>query len=206
VPPACRFLLPHTDRLHPWHRQHLEWSGIPLDRVVWFDPRTRVQPDELHVVPRDLSGILGLRAAVLDHLGITPAAERHVYISRRDAQCRRVVNEPEQTAVFLQKGVETHTLRGMAAADQVRLFAAARTIIAPTGAALVHLLFAPQGAQVIELFPAGFEREVLHVYQPICDLLGLRYRRVDCESIPNLPEPDLLLRRETIEEIHAALV
>lgn len=75
-----------------------------------------------------------------------------VFISRQQADDRRICNF-EQIEKFLEeRGFETYTLETMEFAEQIRLFASAEIVVAPHGAGLTNLLFS-EGVSVLELFP-----------------------------------------------------
>ena len=58
------------------------------------------------------------------------------------------------------------------------LFAGAWAVVAPTGAGLANLVFAPAGTPVIELFPKHF---TVVVYPELCHRLGLHHQFVVAE-------------------------
>lgn len=80
-------------------------------------------------------------------------ATRRLYISRGDAQTRRLLNEEALGPIFSRHGFEVITLTGRTFAEQLELFATASHIMGAHGAGLTNLLFAPAGATLIELAP-----------------------------------------------------
>jgi hypothetical protein len=80
-------------------------------------------------------------------------AKRALYVSRRDANARRVRNEDELTAALATRGIETVVPGALSFDAQRRLFAEACVIVGPHGAGLTNMLFAPPGARVVELWP-----------------------------------------------------
>ena len=109
-----------------------------------------------------------LRAAIAPQ-----AFSPYVYLSRRDAPARHVLNEPEVEALLRPYGFETHVLGNYSFGQQLALFAGARAVVAPTGAGLANLVFAPAGMPVVELFPKHF---TVVEYPELCYRLGLRHR------------------------------
>ena len=69
------------------------------------------------------------------------------YITRQTAKTRRVVNEAEVCELLKNFGYIVLDCATMDLASQVANFAAAREIIAPHGAGLVNLMFAPPGVE-----------------------------------------------------------
>ncbi|MFD2784668.1 glycosyltransferase family 61 protein [Hymenobacter rubripertinctus] len=89
-----------------------------------------------------------------------PPVERpfspNIYISRRDAPGRRILNEPALEELLREYGFETHVLTPYSQAEKTALFAQARVVVSAVGAGLANLAFSPVGAQLIELFPPSF--------------------------------------------------
>jgi hypothetical protein len=102
-----------------------------------------------------------------------------VYLSRRDAPGRRVLNEAAVEDFLRPLGFETHTLSDYSLAQQIALFAGAQVVVAPTGAGLANLVFAPAGTPVIELFPRHF---TVVEYPELCYRLGLNHQFMVAEA------------------------
>ena len=81
-----------------------------------------------------------------------PASEI-VYVSRRKARGRRVVNEPELLANVADLGVREVAFEDLSFVEQVKLMAKTRLLIGIHGAGLTNLMFMPPGGSVIELLP-----------------------------------------------------
>ena len=112
---------------------------------------------------------------------LTPALVRHgaahpraFYVSRAAAQARRLTNEDAVAAALHALGIVPVVLEGMTLADQAGLFAGARLIVAPHGAGLANLLFAPPGCAVLEL---QMDAYCAWCYRRLSAVMGLRY---DC--------------------------
>lgn len=104
-----------------------------------------------------------------------------MFVSRRDASLRRLVNEDEIAAVLAPLGYRTVLGSTLGFAEQARLFAKAETIIAATGAGLANMIFAPPEATVLELhnLPQGAA-----FFKRLAVQLGMRYGRFIGEVIP----------------------
>lgn len=82
--------------------------------------------------------------------------KRRLYVTRGAARNNRsVVNESEVVGLLEPMGFEVIDPVNMTVSDQIRAFSESRIVVAPHGAALAHLVFAPPGAAVVELFAAG---------------------------------------------------
>ena len=88
---------------------------------------------------------------------------------------RGIVNVDDVMATLTSSGLPVRYLRdagSLSVEDQAAAVAGAGIIIAPHGAHLANLVFAPQHAHVIELFPPLMTSSV---YRRIADVMGLTY-------------------------------
>jgi capsular polysaccharide biosynthesis protein len=81
-----------------------------------------------------------------------------VYISRRSAKGRRVVNEDELFSVLSKKGYELFELESLSFKEQIRLFSNATHLVAPHGAGLVNVIFSRKLKFVVEIFNNSWSR------------------------------------------------
>jgi capsular polysaccharide biosynthesis protein len=102
--------------------------------------------------------------------------ERRLYIKRDTT--RRLHNEAELIAALEPLGFAAY-LPGADARDPRAMFAAAEVIVGGHGAGLADLVFAPSGAQVVELIPTD---QVLPYYFCAAVSAGLRYTAILCPS------------------------
>jgi len=155
-----RIVLP---ALEARHRRTLELLGVPMARCVTLGPR-----EYLHDVPLLYSDTLHNRfpfqpsprlIALLDPLrrralaacaAPTPA---RFYVSRRDSAARPLVNERALVEALERRGYRELTLSTLSVEEQIATFARAESIVAPHGAGLVHLMFAPPGCRLLEILP-----------------------------------------------------
>jgi len=102
---------------------------------------------------------------------------RRVYISRSDADCRRVANESEVVELLSEYGFEAYRLAEMSVAENIALFSQADIIVGPHGAGLTDIMFAER-ASIIELFRGT---DNTRVYFVLAQYLGHQYRHLQCE-------------------------
>lgn len=174
-----------------------EWLRESL-RLVGFDEYTtwdghRVDVEEL-VVPslrrahpvaapeeytNTIEGYRWVRRRILDRVDAEPpsGAER-VYISRRDADDRRVLNEAEVLDSLRDYGFEAYELEAMSFPEQVRLFEQADAVVAPHGAGLVNCIYGSDLA-VVELFG----EYVNGCYYTLAEGMGFDYGFLQCEPV-----------------------
>ncbi|RAK69367.1 glycosyltransferase family 61 protein [Hymenobacter edaphi] len=103
----------------------------------------------------------------------------YVYISRRDADARHVLNETAVEELLRPYGFRTYVLSQLSFAEKVALFGGAKAIVAPVGAGLSNLAFTAPGTPVLELLPQGF---VVPDFMELSYRLGLNYRWLVCPN------------------------
>ncbi|MCB9276521.1 MAG: glycosyltransferase family 61 protein [Lewinellaceae bacterium] len=74
-----------------------------------------------------------------------------IYISRGDAQKRKITNEHEIQSFLRNRGFDIIRMNEYSIEDQIQIISSAKMIVAPHGAGLTHLAFAPHDVKVIEL-------------------------------------------------------
>jgi len=106
-----------------------------------------------------------MRSLIIEGYGLKPeCARRRIYVNRADARKRRLRNEQELWPLFAGKRFESIAAAGLSFRDQVALFSEAAAIAGPHGAGLSHILFAPPGVQVLEIFPADKAFDIDYFY------------------------------------------
>lgn len=90
------------------------------------------------------------------NIGTDAASPRRIYVKRGKARARKCLNEEEIIGFLSRFGFEAFAMEGRRWQEQARLFANAEIIVAPHGAALANLLFATEGAKLIEMFPQDY--------------------------------------------------
>lgn len=95
----------------------------------------------------------------------------HLYISRRNALVRKVVNEKEVINELGNLGFVDYVLEDMSFAEQVHLFANAKMIVSPHGAGLTNIIFS-KNLKLVELFAKTVP---VASYYELCGGLGFDY-------------------------------
>jgi capsular polysaccharide biosynthesis protein len=95
---------------------------------------------------------LGERADAIARENGAPLPER-VYITRRDAIRRPLVNEAEIEREAISHGFAVLEFSVLPLWHQIAIARNARMIMGPHGAGLSHIVFAKPGTKVIELMP-----------------------------------------------------
>tara|TARA_B100000686_G_C16763504_1_gene960293 strand:+ start:470 stop:2200 length:1731 start_codon:yes stop_codon:yes gene_type:complete len=169
--------------------------GIDKNRLVPVPDSTEVKCDELFVTPIPVRGqsLHGTAISWLQDVFATEALLRskahgvkRLYVSRADAALRRVVNETSVIEALLPYGFKVVQPEKLSVAEQVSVFSEAEIIIAPHGAALTNVVFAPRGAIVVEL--SGGQRVVPRFFSRLCEDIGHKFYRVGCGFIPSVAQ------------------
>lgn len=95
-----------------------------------------------------------------------------IYISRKEASRRQVVNEQEVVSFLDTFDFENVTLESISVAKQAALLASAKVVIAAHGAGLTNLVFCSSGTKVIELFAPEY---LVKYYWIVSNVCGLEY-------------------------------
>lgn len=77
---------------------------------------------------------------------------KKVFISRKDAPRKKIINEDELFELFQEQGFERYELNNMSATDQILLFHNAEIVIGAQGTSLANCMFCKPRTQIIELF------------------------------------------------------
>ena len=85
----------------------------------------------------------------------TPGPER-IYLTRRDAEKRPMLNEAELEREMELRGFAIVEPEALSIEEQLQLFRSAKVIVGATGAALTNCLFCSQGAKVFEIQPSNY--------------------------------------------------
>lgn len=161
LPKDARILIPSSP--NRWQQEYLDLLGLDSDQVLpvpgnqenplRIDRLLVASPTRMRRAVRQ-SAIHGLRH-VLSGSMVDPEdrPERRIYISRRRAKSRRLLNEEELTGILKKHRFEICELEDMTVSDQIRLFSSASVIVGPHGAGFTNLVYAHR-PMVIEFFPA----------------------------------------------------
>jgi len=176
-----------NEDLRAHQREYLELLGIPEKRLVKVPRgqvircRELVVPTTLRNHPQMPAGLQWIRQR-LGRLRVPESeASDLLYASRRDATRRRMLNEADLEAALADRGFRIIVPGQMPVNEQIAAFSRARLIVAPHGAALANLMFAPRGAAVIEIATPSivhmndFRTIAAHLGQRIATLVVERY-------------------------------
>lgn len=152
VEPGERLRL-RSSVVHHMVADNLEW--MPVDRR------------DLEVLTRCLDRFYDLERGA--------NRRRRLYLSRRGAKLRNVVNEDALLDALAPFGFEPFVADANNHAQQINAFREVEVVISPHGAGLTNIIFSNPGTRVIELFPRD---HVKSTYAWIASQLGHDYRAI----------------------------
>jgi capsular polysaccharide biosynthesis protein len=163
---------------HPFQKETLLTVDVPAEKIV-FTHRDLHFTCDLLIVP-SLPGITGsLTAWQCDFLRKLFLAERNnhvprkrIYISRKDATSRRILNEESLTEILNELDFQIVSMSGLSVHEQANLFYEAEIIVAPHGAAMTNLVFCDIKCKVLEIFAPGYLNPC---YRGLSNLIGIDY-------------------------------
>ncbi len=199
---------------YPFQRETLAVLGIPEEKIIESCKFPHIKAKKL-VVP-SLPGNTGhmpnwacefLKKEFLrSNIPVSKLGKREfIYISRANANYRRVLNEPD-VVKFLQKfGFRVVALELISVAEQALLLSSASVVVAPHGAGLSNLVFCQPGTKVVELFSPNY---VNVCFWACSDQVGLDYyylighgQRPDEYIDPHAVREDILVNINSLAEL-----
>jgi Glycosyltransferase 61 len=142
----------------PYEQPSLAAFGVPANKLIYVDAHDRFRvasaiiPSMDHsskiVAPWKLRALCRMRDAVVGSDISTPS---RIYISRKSAAVRRVLNETDLASALHEAGFTMIELEPLPWSEQVRLFSNATVVLAPHGAALANIAFCRSNTVVAEI-------------------------------------------------------
>jgi capsular polysaccharide biosynthesis protein len=109
---------------------------------------------------------------------------KKVFISRKDAQLRKILNEDEVFALFEVKGFKRYELSKLSILEQILLFDNAEIIAGEHGAGFVNILFCKPQTMIIEIFQSLLDSG----FWWIASVLNLNYQPISTVYKYEIPE------------------
>ena len=155
----------YIQKKYPFQQETLKLLGLLSDeRIINCDKIPIISASRLVVPCHQIAGgrefpnwvCQVLRERILSHITDNQKVmRRRIYVSRRSARFRRVLNEEEIIELLKQYGFITVMLENLAFIKQVNLFRNAEVVVGASGSGLANLVFCPAKTKVIELFPSS---------------------------------------------------
>lgn len=164
-----------------WMEEPLSYCAVDRSEVAYADA-TAYSVSNLVVpsFPKPTRQDCGwVRDRVLDSVDdqdISINSGSNVYISRKDTQERRVLNEDTVVDILENHGFESYRLADYTVAEQAVLFNEADLVVGAHGAGFSNLVYADDTA-VLELFG----EKVKPNYANLAETVGLPYEYLECQ-------------------------
>lgn len=191
-------ILAHERELADWQRALLGAALPPhvellqVDRDTLLDPPLYIDLPPYSGYSLDAEALIRLRSwsSELHRGSIAATVPTRVFVSRRRARWRRLLNEEASEALLHANGFTTVLLEELPVGDQIALFEQSDTIVAQHGAGLTHLIHARPGTRLLEIQSGSPGGEPLH-YRGLAHSVNVDYANVFCHSNgPRGPKED----------------
>lgn len=104
---------------------------------------------------------------------------KRIFISRKDAGQRKMINEDEVFALFEQKGFKRYNMSELTFLQQIALFHNAEYVVGAHGSGLTNLIFCKPGTIVFEIFQNQFDNG----FWQLSDQLGLHHTCINTQEL-----------------------
>ncbi len=163
-----------------FQRESLRLLGIKDSQIIETDGRTLFSADKIVVpsIPLGAGNFPPWMTEFLRNLFIPPEVHnlkqrtRRIYITRRKAAYRRVLNEAKVLEFITPLGFEVIEFESLTIREQARIMAEADVVLAPHGGGLTNFIFCAPGTRVIEIFSPEL---VAGYFWKLCSRLKLDY-------------------------------
>jgi hypothetical protein len=186
--------------LKRFHLETLNLLGFPEEKLLKIKDGTNLQCERLFV-PYLLRGVHKWACDFLrDSFIPKDLAKPHrlIYISRKDALYRKIVNEEEVEDYLRDVGFEIVQMSELTFLEQVRICAEAQIVVGPHGAGLSNTVFC-RNAKILEIFSPSYGVS----FFSIANQVGNEYYYLLGKDAPgNSPPPwrDFKVDMETFEK------
>jgi hypothetical protein len=204
-------LLVNGSRAH-YEESSLRALGVPLEKISYVDNRDRFHiakatiPSMDHysnvIAPWKVQTLRTVRDSLPRPAG---ARARRLYISRKSAAVRRVINEAELANILREAGFAIVELEFLSWSEQIALFSDAEVVVAPHGAALANIVFCQPSALLAEISTRTGSRDY---YLRLAASSGVRYSFLEAQprvtatsSLRATENEDMIVDVKSVQEL-----
>lgn len=128
------------------------------------------------------------------------SSDQKIYISREDAENRKVTNEKEVIGLLSSLGFKHYILSNLTFKEQIQLFQSASIIVGPHGSGLSNIIFSDENSTLIEFIPND---KVNVVFWLLANIRNINYTFLSGELVNQNRDfnIDLLQLRKLIEKV-----
>ncbi|MCA9235130.1 MAG: glycosyltransferase family 61 protein [Planctomycetales bacterium] len=173
-------------------------SIVRLERLLFIPPACPTRFDEQQ-------SSCWLRSALRKSWTCSARGNRVIYVSRRKARSRRVLNESRLLRLLADFDAEVVCLEEIGLDEQIDLFSQCRVVVAPHGAGLTNVIFSEPGLSVVEIGCKPFDGRT-H-YWSMAEALGHAYHLIEGQPVPVAEgDCDIELPEHSIIELGELLI
>jgi capsular polysaccharide biosynthesis protein len=134
-------------RGHGVRVRRLLYAPTPTFMPVYI-VKDRAGISDKALCPMSVRSYRYMKSRVEAAIGTTPNTGAKYYLTRINAQARKIVNEGEVRDFLESHGFETIMLEKLTFEEQVRVFQRAGTILAPNGSGMQNFIFSPTSVRL----------------------------------------------------------
>ncbi len=183
----------YVPQTKPYMKETLQLWGIPADKIItasedYFikasqlivpslvaNATTNGVPRLVHYIPNHILQYIRTKLLkAIDKLEVNHNFAKRVFVSRKDAPVRRIINEDEIFALFEKEGFVRYELSKMSLIDSIILFRDADYIAGAVGSNLSNIIFCNDNTYIIDIFQAHSSCTIGYIAQQ----LKLKYKAV----------------------------
>lgn len=176
-----------------WQNEILAMCNIPAVKLVSLSDYDLIECEQLILPIRTKGGQVNpvwlVKALHETSKWCDQQAEkstRKIYISRLDADRRKLINENDVIDLVSSLGFEIIECSKLTVEEQRKLFASASIVIAPHGAALTNIVWMHQRSTLIELLP---QQHAYPCFYDMARIIGLNYTAIECTQLDKNDNP-----------------
>ncbi|MDD3150422.1 MAG: glycosyltransferase family 61 protein [Candidatus Gastranaerophilales bacterium] len=144
----------------PIQKECLKLLGLKDDMIIENGLNTHIKADKViassYFAPVTKRACEFLREKFLKFATISSNYSEKIYLSREDAEYRKIVNEKEVFKYLELLGYKKIILTGKSFQEQISIFANAKYVVSAHGAGLVNTIFSPENTQIVEFLSADY--------------------------------------------------
>lgn len=170
--------------------ESLNYMNVPDSNIIPWDAdqmsvSTLLLPLSRHDSPKNLNcdrysprALQWVGDTILSNVNVSETESKRIFVTRRGAPTRRIVNEDEVIDVLSDFNIQPVNLSQMSLRRQIQLFHNSEVVVAPHGAGLINIIYADK-LKILEIFG----KKVIPIYYMLSTALGLDYRYMQSLNI-----------------------
>jgi capsular polysaccharide biosynthesis protein len=158
------------------------------DDVLHVERLLYVSPTSYHPMLKSPPAMLDVRDRIARSVRTSPrrAANRKIFLTRRPARIRNLLNTAAVASLLARYGFEMLDSEDLTFAERADAFCGAAVVVGVMGGGMANTLFCPPGAHVIHLAPEGWLEPL---YWDLASILGQTYSCIYGRAASTEPPP-----------------